>query len=225
VQAIEFILQNWSSRDSAQVALKFGLLVAPIALWLRVAALRRRPERLVVAFGAATGVLFLVFAYIQIMRGEVTAALNGWEDARFAVEVAGYELSFALACAWAGLRRESEALRGLAFALAACLGLSAAGMLFGWGGSFPRVTQLGLWALGVGVALLAAAALGRAAWLRGQLVAAASYLGYAAVVHLHAWLLEGELSMGNVGPSLWHDLVFPPVAVWVLRRGASSDAP
>ena len=32
MQAVEFILESWSSRESAQVALKFGLLLLPIAL-------------------------------------------------------------------------------------------------------------------------------------------------------------------------------------------------
>ncbi len=218
MQTLEFILENWSSRYSAQVALKFGLLLLPIALWLWVPGFRRRHERLVVTFGAATGVLCLVVAYIQIMRGEFTAALNGWEDSHFAIEIAGYQLSFALVGAWAGLRRRSQALHGVALGLILCVGLAALGNLFGWGGRFPLVAQHGSWALGLGVALLASAALGRTAWLRAQLAIAGLSYGYFALVHLQAWLIQGELSMGHVGPSLWHDLALPVAVFWVLRR-------
>ena len=70
MQAVDFILENWSSRESAQVALKFGLLLLPIALWQWAPVFRRRDAHLVVTFAAATGVLFLVVAYIQITRGE-----------------------------------------------------------------------------------------------------------------------------------------------------------
>jgi uncharacterized protein DUF6790 len=218
LQAVEFILQNWSPRDTGQVALKFGTLLLPIAFWRWVPALRRRHNGLVVAFGVATGLLFLVFAWIQIVKGDVTATLNGWDDAHFAIEIAGYQFAFAAVCAWTFARRQHEALAGATFGAALCLALSAAGMLFGWGGPYPRLAQLGLWGLGVGVALLASAALGRAAWLRALLASAALYLGWAALVHLYGWLVAGELSMGNVGPSLWHDLAFPLVALWVLRR-------
>jgi hypothetical protein len=72
--------------------------------------------------------------------------------------------------------------------------------------------------LGLGVALLISAALGRTAWLRAQLAIAGLSYGYFALVHLHAWLVQGELSMGHVGPSLWHDLALPATVLWVLRR-------
>ena len=56
MQAFEFILENWSSRETAQVALKFGLLLLPIALWLWVPGFRRRHERLVVTLGVVWAV-------------------------------------------------------------------------------------------------------------------------------------------------------------------------
>ena len=59
-----------------------------------------------VTLGAATGALSLVVAYILIMRGEFTATLNDWQDSRFAIEAARYQLSFALVGAWTGLRRQ-----------------------------------------------------------------------------------------------------------------------
>jgi hypothetical protein len=218
LQAVDFILENWSSRESAQVALKFGLLLLPIALWLWVPGFRKRHTRLLVTFAAATGALFLVVAYVQITRGQYTAALLAWDDRHFAVEIAGYQLSFALVGAWSGLRRRAEALQGVAFALILAVALAAAGNLLGWGGRFPHVAQLGIWASGLGLALLTSVVLGRIAWLRVHLAIAGLYLGYCAIVHLHAWLVEGELSMGHVGPSLWHDLAFPAVAFWILRR-------
>ena len=70
------------------------------------------------------------------------------------------------------------------------------------------------------------AALAALAWLLGHgralgvgngALEAAGY-GYFALLHLRAWLIQGELSMGHVGPSLWHDLVFPVVVFWVIRR-------
>jgi hypothetical protein len=218
LQAVDFILENWSSRESTQVALKFGLLLLPIALWLWVPGFRKRHARLLVTFAAATGVLFLVVAYVQITRGQYTATLLGWEDRHFAVEIAGYQLSFALAGAWSGLRRHTEALQGVAFALILALAIAGVGNLLGWGGRFSHVAQLGIWASGLGLALLASVVLGKVAWLRIHLAIASLYLGYCAIVHLHAWLVEGELSMGHVGPSLWHDLAFPAVAFWILRR-------
>jgi hypothetical protein len=218
LQDVEFILENWSSRESAQVALKFGLLLLPIALYLWVPGFRRRRERLVFTFAAATGALSLVVAYIQIVRGEYTATLLGWEDGHFAVETAGYQLSFALVGAWTALRRQPQALHGVAFALILCVGLAALGNLFGWGGHFPLIAQHGLWALGLGAALLCSTALGRIAWLRVQLAIVGLSYGYFALVHLHAWLIQGELSMGHVGPSLWHDLALPAVIFGILRR-------
>jgi hypothetical protein len=218
VQAVEFILENWSSRESAQVALKFGLLLLPIALWWWIPAVRRRPGGLILAFAAATGALSLIVAYIQIVRGEYTATLLSWEDSHFAVEIAGYQLSFVLVGVWSGLRRRADAFHGVAFALILCVAIGALGNLFGWGGRFPFIAQHGAWALGLGVALLTSAALGRIAWLRVQLAIAGFSYGYFALVHLHAWLIEAELSMGHVGPSLWHDLALPLVVFWVLRR-------
>ena len=218
METLDFILGNWSPRYSAQIALKFGLLLLPIALWLWVPGFRRRNERLVVTFGAATGVLCLVVAYIQILRGEYTATLLAWEDSQFASETAGYQLSFVLLGAWAGLRRRAQAFQGVAFGLILCVGFAALGNLFGWGGRFPLIAQHGTWALGLGVALLASAALGRVAWLRVQLAIAGLSYGYFALIHLHAWLIQGELSMGHVGPSLWHDLALPAAVFWVLRR-------
>ena len=218
MQSLEFILENWSERHSAQVALKFGLLLLPIALWLWVPGFRRRHERLVVTFGAATGVLLLVVAYIQIMRGEFTAALNAWEDGHFAIETAGYQLSFVLVGAWAGLRRRTQAFQGVGFGLILCVGFAALANLFGWGGRFPLVAQHGCWHMGLGVALLTSAALGRVAWLRPLLAIVALGYGYFALIHLHAWLVQGELSMGHVGPSLWHDLALPAAVFWILRR-------
>ena len=218
MQAVDFILENWSSRESAQLALKFGLLLLPIALWLWAPAFRRRHARLVVTFAAATGVLFLVVGYIQITWGKYTTTLLAWEDRRFAIEIAGYQLSFALVGAWSGLRRQTEALKGVAFALILAVGITAVGNLLGWGGRLPLVAQLGIWALGLGLALLASVVLGRIAWLRVHLAIAGFFLGYCAIVHLHAWLFEGELTMGHVGPSLWHDVAFPVVVFWILRR-------
>jgi hypothetical protein len=218
LQAVEFILENWSSRETAQVTLKFGLLLLPIALWRWVPAIGRRPGGLLVAFAAATGVLSLVVAYIQILRGEYTATLLAWEDAHFAVETAGYQLSFALVGAWCGLRRRTQALHGLAYALILCVGFAGLGNLFGWGGRFSFVAQHGVWALGLGTGLLMGAALGRLASLRALLAIAALSYGYFALVHLHAWLVQGELSMGHVGPSLWHDLALPLAVLWVIRR-------
>jgi hypothetical protein len=218
LQAAEFILEHWSSRESAQVALKFGLLLLPIALWWRVPALRRRPGGLILALATATGALSLIVACIQIVRGEYTATLLGWADSHFAVETAGYQLSFVLVGAWSGLRRRTDALHGVAFALILCVAASALGNLFGWGGRFPFIAQHGAWALGLGLAFLTSAALGRIAWLRPQLAVAGFSYGYFALVHLHAWLIEGELSMGHVGPSLWHDLALPLVVFWALRR-------
>ena len=95
------------------------------------------------------------------MRGEYTATLLGWEDRRFAVEIAGYQLSFALAGAWCGLRRQTEALKGVAFALILAVGITAVGNLLGWGGRLPLVAQLGIWALALGLALLTALAASR----------------------------------------------------------------
>lgn len=218
MQAVEFILENWSSRENAQVALKFGLLLLPIALWLWVPGFRQRRERLLFTFAAATGALSLVVAYIQLLRGEYTATLLGWEDGHFAVETAGYQLSFALVGAWTGLRRQPQALHGVAFALILCVGLAALGNLLGWGGRFPLIAQHGLWALGLGAALLCSTALGRTAWLRAELAIIGLSYGYFALIHLHAWLIQGELSMGHVGPSLWHDLALPAVILWILRR-------
>jgi hypothetical protein len=216
--AVDFILENWSARHSAQVALKFGLLLLPIALYWWAPGFRRRSGRLVITFGAATGALLLVVAYIQILRGEFTASLNAWEDSHFAIEIAGYQLSFALVGAWCGLRRKTEALQGAAFALILAAGLAGLANLFGWGGGFPLVAQHGSWALGLGVSLLTSAVLGRTAWLRPQLAIAGLSYGYFALVHLHAWLIEGQLSIGHVGPSLWHDVALPVTVIWVLRR-------
>jgi hypothetical protein len=218
LQAIEFVLENWSSRESAQVALKFGLLLLPIALWRWVPALRRRRGGLILSFGAATGLLSLVVAYIQIMRGEYTATLLGWNDSRFAVEIAGYQLSFALVGTWSGLRRHGEALQGVAFALILAVGLAALGNLLGWGGRFPFLAQHGILALSLGLALLTSVWLGRLAWLRVHLGIVAFSYAYFALVHLHGWLIEGELSMGHVGPSLWHDVLLPLTILWILRR-------
>jgi hypothetical protein len=216
--AVDFILENWSPRHTAQVVLKLGALIVPMALWLWVPATRRRPGRLVVALGAATGFVQLVVAYLQITRGEFTAALNRWEDSHFAVEVAGYQLAFAFVGGWSWLRRQSEALHGLALALILCVALAGLGNLFGWGGDFPLLAQHGSWALGLGLALVASAVLRRVAWLRAQLAITAASYGYFALVHLHAWLIEGELSMGHVGPSLWYDLALPVLVCWALRR-------
>ena len=83
---------------------------------------------------------------------------------------------------------------------------------------FPLVAQHGCWHLGLGVALLTGAALGRVAWLRPLLAIVALGYGYFALIHLHAWLVQGELSMGHVGPSLWHDLALPAAVFWILRR-------
>jgi len=218
LQALEFIVENWSSRENAQVALKFGLLLLPIALYLWMPGFRRRRERLVYTFASATGALCLVVAYIQILRGEYTTTLLRWEDAHFAVETAGYQLSFVLVGAWAGLRRQPQAIHGVAFALILCVALAALGNLFGWGGRFPLIAQHGLWALGLGAALLCSTALARITWLRPQLAIVALSYGYFALLHLHAWLIQGELSMGHVGPSLWHDLALPAVIFWILRR-------
>ena len=218
MQAFEFILENWSSRETAQVALKFGLLLLPIALWRWVPGVGRRPGGLIVALSAATGLLLLVVAYIQIRRGEYTATLLAWQDSHFAIELASYQLSFALVGAWCGLRRRTQALHGVAYALILCAGLAAMGNFFGWGGRFPVLAQHGTWALGLGVALLTGAALGRIAWLRALLAVAGFSFACFALIHLHAWLVQGELSMGHVGPSLWHDLALPIVVFWVLRR-------
>ncbi len=218
MQAVEFILENWSSRETAQVALKFGLLLLPIAFWRWVPWVRRRPGALLVAFAAATGLLKLVVAYIQIIRGEYTATLLAWEDSHFAVETAGYQLSFSLVGAWCGLRRKTQGLHGVAYALILCVAFAGLGNLFGWGGRFSFVAQHGTWALGLGVALLTGSALRRVAWLRAQLAVVGLSYAYFALVHLHAWLVQGELSMGHVGPSLWHDLVLPFAVLWVLRR-------
>jgi hypothetical protein len=217
MEAFEFILENWSPRHSAQVALKFGLLLLPIALWWWTPAVRRKPERLVLMFGAATGALLLAVAYVQITRGEFTASLNAWEDSHFTIEIAAYQLSFALVGAWVGLRGEAERLHGVAFALILSVGIVALRNLFGWGGAFPRVAELGMWALGLGVALLTSVVLARRTWLRAQLAIAAFCYAYFALVHLHGWLSEGQLTMGHVGPSLWHDLALPAVVLWVLR--------
>lgn len=218
LQAVEFILENWSSRETSQVALKFGLLLLPIALWRWVPAIRRRPGSLLVSLSAATGVLKLVVAYVQIVRGEYTATLLAWKDGHFAVETAGYQLSFALVAAWCGLRRRTQPLHGVTYALVLCVGLAGLGNLLGWGGRFPLVAQHGTWALGLGVALLTGAALGRIAWLRAQLAIVGLAYAYFASVHLHAWLVRGELAMGHLGPSLWHDLALPAVVLWALRR-------
>lgn len=218
MQTVEFILGHWSSRETAQVTLKFGLLLLPIALWRWVPGVRRRPGGLIVSFSAATGLLLLVVAYIQIRRGEYTATLLGWEDSHFAVELAGYQLSFALVGAWYGLRRRTQGLHGIAYTLMLCAGLTALGNLAGWGGRFPILAQHGTWALGLGVALLTGAALGRIGWLRALLAVAGLGFAWFALIHLHARLVQGELSMGHVGPSLWHDLALPVAVLWVLRR-------
>lgn len=219
MQALDYLVQNWSSRESSQIVLKFGLLLLPIAIYRFVPGWRRDAGRLVLAFAAATGLLFLVFAYLQIARGEFTAALNGWEDAEFAVEIAGYELAVAGVLGWTAWRGDGDALRGVALLAALGLGLAAMATLTGLGGRAPLLAQLGCWGLAVGVALLASAALRRTAWARPLIAVAALFLLYAGFVHLHAWLWKGDLAMGHVGPSLWHDLAFPFVATWVLRRG------
>jgi len=218
VSAVGFVLEHWSSRETSQLLLKFGLLLLPIALaWWRPGS-GRRPERLVRAFGLATGVLALVIAWIQLLRGDYTASLNAWEDRRFAIEIAGYQLGFVLVGVVCALQRRTEELKGVTLALLLCVAGAGLANLLGWGAGAPRVAELGVQALGLGVALVVSAALARVAWLRAQIaVVALAFAGFA-LVHLHAWLALGELSMGNVGPSLWHDLALPAVSAWVLTR-------
>jgi hypothetical protein len=216
MDAVGFLIEHWTSRETAQLALKFGLLLAPIA-WFWWAPARRQAGRLVVAFGAATGVLLLVIAYVQVAEGRFTASLNRWEDSRFAVEVAGYQLAFVAVGAWCALRRRGDSAHGVALALLAWAAVAAAVNL-SMGGRAAMIVQLGTWAAGLGAALLASAALARTSWLRAQLaVVALAFVGFA-LVHLHDWLVEGELAMGHVGPSLWHDLAFPAAAAWVISR-------
>lgn len=215
---LDFIVQNWTPRETGQVALKFGLLLLPIAIWRGSPAAKRTPERLVALFGAATAVLALVVAAIQLTSGEFTSSLNAWEDAEFAVEIAGYQFSFAAVGAWCALRRRSDMLHGVAFALLLAMAIAALGNAFGFASPSRQIAQLGTWALALGVALAASTALGRVAWIRAQLaVLAIAFAGFA-LVHLHGWLVEGHISMGNVGPSLWHDVALPLVMFWALRR-------
>jgi hypothetical protein len=209
LRAAHFIRRHWARRDTVQFLLKFGLLFLPLAAL---------PAQLLTAFSVATGVLFLVFAYVQISKGETTAKINGWDDAHFRVEITGYQASAAIVGAWAmGTQRRPE-IEGLALTFGVTLALLAWERIGRWGGAYPLVARLGVWALGLAIALLTSAVLGKTGWMRAELIFAAAYLAYAAGVHLHAWLVKGELSMGHVGPSLWHDLAFPAVAAWVLLR-------
>jgi hypothetical protein len=70
MEAVELALKNWSPRHSAQVALKFGGLLLRLALRWWTPAFRRRPEHLALALGAATGVLKLAVAYIEIITSK-----------------------------------------------------------------------------------------------------------------------------------------------------------
>lgn len=215
---LEFIAQNWTPRETGQVALKFGLLLLPIAIWRGSTAAKRTAERLVTLFGAATAVLALVIAAIQLTSGEFTRSLNAWENAEFAVEIAGYQFSFAAVGAWCALRRRSDMLHGVAFSLLLAMAIAALGNVLGFADPSHQVAQLGTWALALGLALAASVALGRVSWIRAQLAVVAIAFGWFALVHLHGWLIDGHISMGNVGPSLWHDVALPLVVIWALRR-------
>ena len=84
MSALAFVRVNWTRRDTVQLLLKFGLLLLPLAApsaWL------------LTAFAVATALLFLVFAYVQIVKGETSARINGWDDAHFRIEITGYQAS------------------------------------------------------------------------------------------------------------------------------------
>jgi hypothetical protein len=215
---LDFIVQNWTPRETGQVALKFGLLLLPIVIWRVSPVAKRTSERLVALLGAATAVLALVVAAIQLTSDEFTRSLNAWQDAEFAVEIAGYQFSFAAVGAWCALLRRSDMFHGVAFALLLATAIAALGNAFGFASPSRQIAQLGGWALALGVALAASTALGRIAWIRAQLAVVAIAFGWFALVHLHGWLIAGHISMGNVGPSLWHDVTLPLVMIWALRK-------
>lgn len=100
---------------------------------------------------------------------------------------------------------------------------ATASRLFWPGGGFAL--KLGFFHAACGAGLIACLAAGRSEWTRGLLITLTLYAASSAVLHLVEAFGDGRVVGAHLGPLVLHDLLFVPVALWVLRRARDGDRP